>query len=81
LSGVISFIDPAFEPLQRELNAVVEAAWQAYSAGRKAPHVRKGGPGFADPDYKISNDWLGAQAAIKLPRRNMKTRECLRVYS
>jgi multimeric flavodoxin WrbA len=60
-----SFIDPAFGHLQPELQAMVEAAWQAYSAGRKAPRVRKGGAGFADPEYEISNDWLEACAAIK----------------
>ncbi len=31
------FIDPAFAPLHRELDAIVAAAWDAYSHGRKAP--------------------------------------------
>jgi multimeric flavodoxin WrbA len=58
------FVDPAFAPLQRELQAIVDAAWDAYSQGRKAPHTRKAGPGFADPDYDISVDWLAARDAI-----------------
>ena len=58
------FVDPAFQPLQRELDAIVEAAWDAYSHSRKAPHTRRAGPGFADPDYEISVDWLAAREAI-----------------
>ena len=58
------FVDPAFEPLQREIDAIVAAAWDAYSHSRKAPVTRKAGPGFADPDYDISVDWLAARSAI-----------------
>jgi multimeric flavodoxin WrbA len=58
------FVDPAFEPLRRELDAIVAAAWDAYSHSRKAPVTRKAGPGFADPDYDISVDWLAARDAI-----------------
>jgi multimeric flavodoxin WrbA len=58
------FVDPAFQSLQRELDAIVEAAWDAYSHSRKAPHTRRAGPGFADPDYEISVDWLAAREAI-----------------
>ena len=48
------FVDPAFEPLQRELDAILTAAWNGYSNSRKSPLTRKAGPGFADPDYGIS---------------------------
>ncbi len=41
-----------FKPLQRELDAIVAAAWDAYSHSRKAPLTRKAGPGFADPDLR-----------------------------
>lgn len=58
------FVDPAFRSLQGELDAIVAAAWDAYSHSRKAPHTRKAGPGFADPDYEISIDWLAAREAI-----------------
>ena len=40
------FADPAFRPLQRELDAIVDAAWEGYSTSRKAPVTRKAGPGF-----------------------------------
>jgi hypothetical protein len=54
-------IDPVFRLLDRELNAIVNAAWDAYSNSRKSPITRKAGPGFADPDYEISADWLQAR--------------------
>jgi multimeric flavodoxin WrbA len=63
------FADPAFEPLQRELDAIVEAAWDGYVNSRKAPNTRKAGPGFADPDYEISVDWLAAREAILAAQR------------
>jgi len=58
------YIDPVFKPLQRELDAIVAAAWDAYSHSRKAPLTRKAGAGFADPNYEISVDWLAAREAI-----------------
>jgi NADPH-dependent FMN reductase len=63
------FADPAFEALQRELDAITGAAWDAYSNYRKAPLTRKAGPGFADPDYDLSVDWLAAREAILAAQR------------
>jgi multimeric flavodoxin WrbA len=59
------FTDPGFDPLSAELEAVVAAAWDAYSNHRKSPRTRKAGPGYADPDYDLSVDWLAAKAAIE----------------
>jgi len=59
-----SFIDPAFAPLNEELDAIVAAAWDGYADGRKAPLTRAAGPGFADPDYEIARDWLAAREAV-----------------
>jgi multimeric flavodoxin WrbA len=47
----------------------VNAAWDAYSNSRKSPVTRKAGPGFADPDYEISVDWLAAREAILAAQR------------
>ncbi len=58
------FVDPAFAPLQRELDAITAAAWDAYSHSRKAPLTRKAGAGFFDPDYDLALDWLDARAKI-----------------
>jgi len=59
-----AFVDPMFAPLQRELQAIADAAWDAYDDSRKAPITRKAGAGFADPDYEIAIDWLTTRAAI-----------------
>jgi multimeric flavodoxin WrbA len=63
------FIDPVFAPLRRELQAITNAAWEAYADGRKAPLTRKAGPGFVDPDYDIALDWLAARDAIARAQR------------
>ncbi len=63
------FIDPVFAPLRRELQAITDAAWEAYADGRKAPLTRKAGPGFVDPDYDIALDWLAARDAIARAQR------------
>jgi multimeric flavodoxin WrbA len=63
------FVDPVFAPLRRELQAMTDAAWNAYADGRKAPLTRKAGPGFADPDYDIAIDWLAARDAIARAQR------------
>jgi multimeric flavodoxin WrbA len=54
--------DPVFGA---ELQAIMDATWDAYANGRKAPRTRKAGIGFADPDYELSVDWLAALAAIQ----------------
>jgi hypothetical protein len=45
------YIDPAYKALDREIEAIIVAAWDAYSHSRKAPNTRKAGPGFSDPEY------------------------------
>jgi multimeric flavodoxin WrbA len=63
------FIDPAFQPLEKELTAIIAAAWDAYSNSRKSPMTRKAGSGFADPDYDLAVDWLAAREAIAVAQR------------
>jgi hypothetical protein len=58
------FVDPVFGPLGKELDAIIAAAWDAYSHSRKAPITRKAGEGFADPEYEIAVDWLATREAI-----------------
>src|SRR5690349_24649840 len=59
------YIDPAFASLSAELDRIASAAYEGYSNSRKSPRTRKAGPGFADPDYDLSIDWLEARAAIE----------------
>ena len=35
-----AFVDPVFTPLQRELQAIADAAWDAYDDSRKASITR-----------------------------------------
>ncbi|MBR0664843.1 flavodoxin family protein [Roseomonas hellenica] len=63
------FVDPAFDALAPELDRITSAAWDAYSHHRKAPHTRKAGPGFHDPDYDLATDWIAARDAIAAAQR------------
>ena len=58
------FFDPAFDPLQKEIEKVLAAAWNGYHEYRKAPRTRRAGRGYADPNYQLSIDWLKAKEAI-----------------
>lgn len=61
----VRFYDPAFEG-EREAIARLEAiAWEALQDGRKAPITRPAGPGFADPTYELSQQWLDTRARLQ----------------
>jgi len=68
------FADPAFQPLQQQLDAIVSAAWDAYSHSRKSPLTRKAGAGFKDPDYDIAVDWLDAREAVRAAQKRYEDR-------
>ena len=59
-----SFHDPAFRAEDQSIARLEEIAWQAYAEGRKAPFTRKAGPGYADPDYNLSTDWIATKERI-----------------
>ena len=59
-----SFRDPAFAAEKEALGRIEQIAWLAYKDERKSPVTRKAGPGYADPDYDLSVDWLAAHDAI-----------------
>jgi multimeric flavodoxin WrbA len=58
------FADPAFDAVADELGRVAEVAWDGYKKSRKSPRTRKAGPGYADVDYKLAEDWIAARLAI-----------------
>ena len=60
-----SFVDPAFRVEDEAITRVEAIAWQAYEEGRKTPITQKAGPGFADPDYDMSVEWLQTKASIE----------------
>jgi multimeric flavodoxin WrbA len=57
--------DPAFDGLDKEITALIDAAWDGYSHSRKAPRTQKAGPDYADPNYDLAVDWIRARDAIK----------------
>jgi multimeric flavodoxin WrbA len=60
-----SFMDPAFRAEDEAISRVEAIAWGAYEEGRKAPITRKAGPGYADPDYDLSVEWLETKDKIE----------------
>jgi multimeric flavodoxin WrbA len=60
-----NFVDPAFAAEKDAIARLEDIAWQAYHEGRKAPLTRKAGPGFADPDYDLSVDWLATRGKLE----------------
>jgi multimeric flavodoxin WrbA len=52
-----NFFDPAFEKESEAIARLEAIAWDAYEKDRKAPRTTKAGPGFADPEYKLSDEW------------------------
>lgn len=59
-----AFIDPAFRVEEQAIARLEEIAWEAYTDGRKAPFTQKAGPGYADPDYDLSSEWLATKQRI-----------------
>lgn len=56
-----SFCDPKFEIEKEALRRIEVIAWEAYEKGRKAPITQRAGPGFADPNYELSVEWLATR--------------------
>ncbi|MFP5408164.1 MAG: flavodoxin family protein [Gammaproteobacteria bacterium] len=59
-----AFADPAFRAEDASLARLEEIAWQAHTEYRKSPFTQKAGPGFADPDYELSSEWLDTKHRI-----------------
>jgi multimeric flavodoxin WrbA len=64
-----TFIDPAFRSEDESIARLEEVAWQAYTDGRKAPFTQKAGPGYVDPDYELSVEWLSTKQRIEEAQR------------
>jgi multimeric flavodoxin WrbA len=51
------FFDPAFDGEREAIARLQVIAWHNLEQGRKAPHARPAGTGFADPAYELSDQW------------------------
>ena len=58
------YTDPAFRAEDQAISRLEEIAWQAYMEGRKAPFTQKAGPGYANPDYDLSTEWIATKKRI-----------------
>lgn len=66
------FDDPAFEAEKDALERIERIAWDAYENSRKAPVTREAGPGFADPKYELSVEWLETRERLKLAEQRQQ---------
>ena len=57
----LRFYDPAFDAEREAITRLEDIAWDAFKEGRKSPKTRPAGPGFADPSYDTSIEWLGTR--------------------
>ncbi len=65
-------MDPAFKPEAEALARLEAVAWDAYKEGRKAPITRKAGPGYADPSYDLSVEWLNTKHRLEKAQAHWK---------
>ena len=59
-----NFTDPAFRGEDTALQRLEDIAWAAYTEGRKAPLRHKAGPGYANPDYELSDEWVATKQRL-----------------
>jgi multimeric flavodoxin WrbA len=59
------FQDPAFDAVRNEIERITTIAWDTYSQYRKSPRVQEAGPGYANPEYELSTDWIAAAEAVR----------------
>jgi len=59
------FIDPAYRAEDSSLERLEDIAWQAYTEGRKAPFTQKAGPGYDDPEYDLSIEWIATKQRLE----------------
>lgn len=63
------FADPAFAGQQALIQQLLEIAWDGYHNGRKSPLTQKAGPGYADPGYDLSVDWIATRREIQAAQK------------
>lgn len=59
-----TFVDPEFRAEDASIARLEAIAWDAFMTGRKAPFTQKAGPGYADPDYDLSTEWIATKRRL-----------------
>ncbi len=67
------FCDPAFASVADEIDKIIDVAWSGYDDYRKAPRTRPAGPGYADPGYDLSVEWIEASETIRRAEEQQKS--------
>ncbi|HEY2874472.1 MAG TPA: flavodoxin family protein [Reyranella sp.] len=67
------FYDPAFAPLEGEIDKIVDAAWDGYDNSRKSLVTHPAGPGYADPRCELSDEWRAQREAVRQAERQQKS--------
>ncbi|MGY8905301.1 MAG: flavodoxin family protein [Burkholderiales bacterium] len=60
-----TFTAPSFRVEDDGIARLEEIAWRAYIDGNKAPFTQKSGPGYADPSYDLSSEWVATKTRIE----------------
>ena len=68
------FKDPAYRAAWDAIERIEAIAWDGYTTNRKSPLSRKAGPGYADPEYELSDEWRDTRHAIEAAERRQKDR-------
>lgn len=71
---VMRFHDPAFDRERDAIARLEDIAWDNHQQGRKAPVSKPAGPGFADPAYDTSVEWLEARARLQAAQEHWEDR-------
>ncbi len=66
------FFDPTFQSVKRELDKVIEVAWNNYKDYRKSPLKKKAGPNYSKPSFELPIEWLETSRALKLAEKKQK---------
>jgi len=66
------FVDPKFRVEEAALERLRAIAWGNHQSNHKAPLTREAGPGFSDPAYELSTEWLATRDKIEQAQRRQK---------
>lgn len=58
------FEDPEFASHSRDIQHLLDVAWNVYDDYRKSPHTAPAGKGFEDPSYELAVEWIESRRAV-----------------
>ncbi len=64
--------DPAFAAADKEIQRIIDIAWESYDEYRKNPRKQAAGPEFADPTFELPVEWVATREAIRQAEKQQK---------